>query len=46
MEVCTKARDLASYTIQITANEKIFLPQFQRALTDSINETDGFLKFE
>lgn len=39
LEVCTKARDLAAYTLQITANEKIFLPQYQRALTDSINGT-------
>ena len=39
LEVCTKARDLADYTLQITSNEKIFLPQFQRSLTDSINGT-------
>ena len=38
LEVCTKAKDLSAYTIQITSNEKIFLPQYQRSLTDGINE--------
>jgi hypothetical protein len=31
-----KAEELASYTLKITANEKIFLPEHQRALTDDI----------
>lgn len=34
--VLVKAEALARYTIQITANEKIFLPTYQRALTDDI----------
>lgn len=32
-----KAEELARYTIVITANEKVFLPMYQRALTDKIN---------
>lgn len=36
LEVCVKARDLCVYTLQITANEKIFLPKFQRSITDDI----------
>lgn len=31
-----KAEELASYTMRITANEKVFLPEYQRALTDDI----------
>ena len=38
LEVCVKARDLCVYTLQITANEKIFLPKFQRSITDDINK--------
>ena len=30
------ARDLAVYTIRITSNPKVFLPQFQTALTNEI----------
>lgn len=36
LEVCVKARDLCVYTLQITANEKIFLPKFQRSITDDV----------
>lgn len=31
-----KAEALARYTISISANEKVFLPEYQRALTDDI----------
>lgn len=31
-----RAEELARYTMQITANEKVFLPEYQRALTDDI----------
>lgn len=31
-----KAEELARYTLVITANENIFLPAYQRALTDDI----------
>lgn len=37
LEVIEKALDLADYTITITANPKIFLPEYQKALTDDIN---------
>lgn len=30
------ARDLAVYTIRITSNPKVFLPQFQTAITNEI----------
>lgn len=36
LEVCVKAHDLCCYTLQITSNEKVFTPQFQRSLTDRI----------
>lgn len=36
LEVCVKAHDLCCYTLQITANDKIFKPEFQRSLTDRI----------
>lgn len=36
LEVCVKAHDLCCYTLQITSNDKVFTPQFQRALTDRI----------
>lgn len=32
----TKAEELACYTLRITANEKIFLPEYQRTLTDDL----------
>lgn len=31
-----KAEELAKYTIIITANEKVFLPEYRRAITDDI----------
>lgn len=37
LEVIEKTLDLADYTITITANSKIFLPEYQRSLTDDIN---------
>lgn len=36
LEVCIKALELASYTIQITANEKTFDPKFRAAVTDDL----------
>lgn len=36
LEVCVKAHDLCCYTLQITSNDKVFTPQFQRSLTDRI----------
>lgn len=36
LEACVKAHDLCCYTLQITSNEKVFTPQFQRSLTDRI----------
>ena len=33
----TRAQTLVKYTLQITANEKVFKPEYQRALTDDIN---------
>lgn len=37
LEVIEKALDLAEYTITITANSKVFLPEYRRSLTDDIN---------
>lgn len=31
-----KAEELAAYTMQITANDNVFMPEYQRALTDNI----------
>lgn len=39
LEVCTKARDLAVYTIQITKNKKVFSEEYQEAITDDIIRT-------
>lgn len=39
LEVCVKAHDLCCYTLQITANKKIFTEEYQRSLTDRIVET-------
>lgn len=39
MEVFVKALDLALYTLNITKNEKIFLPEYQHQLTNDIVET-------
>ena len=36
LEACVKAHDLCCYTLQITANKKIFIEDFQRSLTDKI----------
>ena len=36
LEVCTKARDLAVYTLQITKNKKVFAEEYQTAITDKI----------
>lgn len=34
-----KAEFLASYTLEITANENVFVPEYRRGLTDDIVET-------
>ncbi|MCD7828889.1 MAG: hypothetical protein LUG58_00440 [Clostridiales bacterium] len=39
MEVFTKANDLAIYTIKICSNQKVFLPEYQSAMTDDIIAT-------
>ena len=36
LEVNAKAHDLCCYTLQITANKKIFTENYQRSLTDRI----------
>lgn len=36
MEVFIKTLDLTCYTIQITANEKVFNPKFRAAITDDL----------
>ena len=36
LSTAVKARELTCYTIRITTNEKIFVPQFKSALTDKI----------
>lgn len=36
LEVIIKALDLAAYTIQITANEKVFDPKYRAAVTDDL----------
>lgn len=38
LEVCVKAHDLCCYTLQITANKKNFMPEFQEPLTNRIVE--------
>jgi hypothetical protein len=38
-DVLIKANDLAVYTIRITKNPKIFLPEYQTALTNDIIHT-------
>ena len=37
--LAVKAAFLASYTLEITANENVFLPEYRRGLTDDIVET-------
>ena len=39
LEAGVKAKELSAYTIKITANPKVFKPEYQRALTDRIVET-------
>lgn len=39
LEVCTKARDLAVYTLQITKNKKVFVEEYQDAITNKIIST-------
>jgi hypothetical protein len=39
LEVFIQALDLASYTLKITRNEKIFLPEYKGPLIDDIVET-------
>lgn len=39
LEVCTKAKDLAVYTLQITKNKKVFAEEYQEAITNKIIET-------
>ena len=39
LEACVKAHSLCVYTIQITANKKIFKEEYQAALTDKIIAT-------
>lgn len=36
LEACSKAFELATYTLKITKNEKIFKEEFQECLTDKI----------
>ena len=36
LEVIIKTLELANYTIQITANEKVFDPKFRAAVTDDL----------
>lgn len=37
--LAVKAEYLASYTMEITANENVFLPEYRKQLTDDIVET-------
>lgn len=39
LEVIVKALDLATYTIKITNNPKVFLPEYRSSLTDDIIRT-------
>ena len=39
LEVFTKANELANYTIKICNNKKVFLPEYQSAMTDDIIRT-------
>lgn len=36
LEVCVKAHDLCVYTLQITKNKNVFLPEYQDVLTNKI----------
>lgn len=46
LETLMKARDLAAYTIRICTNQKVFLPQYQNALTNKLIDaaTEIFIK--
>ena len=39
LEVLTKARELATYTIKITSNENIFTKEFQEPVTNDLIKT-------
>ncbi|MCD7864048.1 MAG: hypothetical protein LUG61_11235 [Lachnospiraceae bacterium] len=39
MQVFVKANDLVNYTIRICCNKKVFLPEYQNALTNDIIRT-------
>lgn len=39
LEVLIKAKNLASYTIKICCNEKVFTPQYQNAITNDLIQT-------
>ncbi len=39
LEVITKTLDLATYTLTITSNKKIFKPEYDHSITDKLNET-------
>ncbi len=43
-DVLIKANDLAVYTIRITKNPKVFLPEYQTALANDIIHTAMLLK--
>ena len=34
-----KAEELAEHTLRVTKNEKVFLPQYQREITDVLNQS-------
>ena len=38
LEVCAKAHDLCVYTLVITKNKNIFVPEYQAVLTNKINQ--------
>lgn len=37
LEVIVKSLELSDYTLKITANPKVFLPEYQKSITDDIN---------
>lgn len=39
LEVCIKSRDLATYTLQITKNKKVFAEEYQEVMTDKLIST-------
>lgn len=42
LEACVKAKELSAYTIKITANPKVFKPEYQRALTGGEDYADNY----